>query len=252
MKLRFLMFLALMVPAVSSASDWYYFTETQFGDMHYIDVSSITTQANGTKRAWFSSVEINEGSSKRLWSFRCGTRESDVISLNDYDKDGRVSKTEDYPHRNYSPVVPDSIGETMLEIVCSKTPKTYLKIIGEQTSLAPEVHAKRERAKKIQWDDEPTAKADVNLVPFPEGAPLDLPSSIEHENTPFFDADSARKSGYSDKEIADHIGRIVFFNVEAARIAGKSDADIVNFLVKRGMTEEERKFFGWERSHNGQ
>lgn len=45
-----------------------------------------------------------------------------------------------------------------------------------------------------------------------------------------FDIEGARKAGYSDAEIADHLGKLRSFDVGAARSAGYSDADILKHL----------------------
>jgi hypothetical protein len=45
-----------------------------------------------------------------------------------------------------------------------------------------------------------------------------------------FDVDGARKAGYSDAEIADHLGSAVKFDTAAARKAGYSDAELIGHL----------------------
>lgn len=45
-----------------------------------------------------------------------------------------------------------------------------------------------------------------------------------------FDIDGARKAGYSDTEIADHLGQSRGFDVKGARAAGYSDSDIIGHL----------------------
>lgn len=47
-----------------------------------------------------------------------------------------------------------------------------------------------------------------------------------------FDIDGARKAGYSDEEIADHLGQVGSFDVAGARAAGYSDAEIVGHIIK--------------------
>lgn len=46
-----------------------------------------------------------------------------------------------------------------------------------------------------------------------------------------FDVDGARKAGYSDAEIADHLGQTSKFDVGGARTAGYSDSDIIGHLT---------------------
>lgn len=157
MKKRFMVLLALMTPAASVASDWYFISETKFGGMHYIDASSITTQANGTKRAWFSDVDTNGNYSKTLFSFICTTRELDLIRYIDYDNKGQVLKTGGAQKRDYSPVTPDTVGETMFEIACSKSPKIMLKSVGTKTSISPEAHSESIRQLRASLDKESSA-----------------------------------------------------------------------------------------------
>lgn len=47
-----------------------------------------------------------------------------------------------------------------------------------------------------------------------------------------FDIDGARREGYSNAEIADHLARTRSFDVRGARAEGYSDADIINHLTK--------------------
>ena len=48
---------------------------------------------------------------------------------------------------------------------------------------------------------------------------------------PTFDADGARKAGYSESEIADYLGKQAGFDVEAARKAEYKDADIIAHIT---------------------
>jgi hypothetical protein len=48
-----------------------------------------------------------------------------------------------------------------------------------------------------------------------------------------FDIDGARKAGYSDAEIADHLAKSSGFDVAGARKAGYNDADLVSHLAKK-------------------
>lgn len=49
-----------------------------------------------------------------------------------------------------------------------------------------------------------------------------------------FDIEGARKAGYSDQEIADHLGKQSGFDVAGARKSGYSDAELISHLSSKG------------------
>lgn len=172
---RFWILLALMMPAVSAASDWYYFAETNLGDLYYIDASSISTQRDGTKKAWFTRFKEDGTYNKKLESFKCNSKEADSIHITNYNKDGRVLSSNSYEKREYTSIVPDTVGELQLKIVCSKSPITLLKSVGGKINFSPEGHAKLRKAIEEE-------------APSAEAAPpaIDLTHSESVENKPIF------------------------------------------------------------------
>jgi hypothetical protein len=107
------------------AADWQYVDKGSDGSVLYVDNASIVRSRN-RGQAWvefdYSKVKsVRHRSSKELWKFNCVARTSFTASWVDYAVNGSVirSRSPIETEYDYKPVVPDSLGETVMELVCN-------------------------------------------------------------------------------------------------------------------------------------
>ena len=55
-----------------------------------------------------------------LYELKCKTDELRVKSRTEYQKDGRVLDSDEYPNSSWSDVIPDSMGEEIMKTVCRR------------------------------------------------------------------------------------------------------------------------------------
>lgn len=91
----------------------------------FVDVDSIKITTVSTKTAWrtiwFQSRRATgESYTKFLMSFNCSESKSGVMAWVDYDRDGNVLSSKNYPSYSitYTYVIPDSLGDSELKLVC--------------------------------------------------------------------------------------------------------------------------------------
>jgi hypothetical protein len=80
---------------------------------------------DGTLKVWIKTVEkdTNKKHSYSMirYALNCRTDKMRVLTGTDYDKDGQVLSTEDDSETKWRDVVPESIGEMILETACRKS-----------------------------------------------------------------------------------------------------------------------------------
>ena len=140
----------LLVAAVSYASgnctvaegvEWKSYGSSSVNDYEY-DMQSVTYHAEDVVRVWSKdSVKNEEGRLLLLrereklgldtkgydqYSYtlyfvemQCSTKESTLIALHDYNKNGIVLFSEEYQHMNWRNIVPGSQADQLYRIVCS-------------------------------------------------------------------------------------------------------------------------------------
>ncbi|MGE8646248.1 surface-adhesin E family protein [Acinetobacter vivianii] len=98
----------------------------------YINFNYVEVLSNGLTQAWIKNVVINDISkdglglgdyTMYLYQFNCQNKTSKMLSYTDYDvKTGLSKKSYTYPsYGQMKPVIPDSVGETQLEVACFVT-----------------------------------------------------------------------------------------------------------------------------------
>lgn len=123
--IRFVIFaVALSVPLTSatqpaSASTWLVVSERESGETTYIDADTIRRNGS-TVWFWVKSVESSGNYSKVYWSGDCNARSIRLRELYEYTDSGDIIRSRtpgDYGLLKR--VVPDSIGEALLERACN-------------------------------------------------------------------------------------------------------------------------------------
>lgn len=130
--------IALSSPAI--ASDWKAYGTAKYYDYEY-DAESITWQSEETVRAWTKDmVRDNEGVryiiqerlkreiatevydsylyTSHYIEFQCSSRKNRLLAMYDYNKDGVVLYSEEFPHSDFTSIVPDSQADELRKIVC--------------------------------------------------------------------------------------------------------------------------------------
>lgn len=126
---QFSLALACLVPFFglpAAAANWVYVTKSANGSVYYYDAD--TVQRSGDLiTAWEKSDHSNdktkkERESKDRYRYDCSNRTSTLLNSINYYPDG-ASKSftwENYEQKN-EPVIPETIGEAILEAVCAAT-----------------------------------------------------------------------------------------------------------------------------------
>lgn len=90
--------------------------------IYYYNTHKILCDDEGVLRVWTKEVkdgETHDASISRN-EFKCRTNQMRTVSRTEYKKDGSVSESWANDKVRWSEVIPDSIGERMLEHVCRK------------------------------------------------------------------------------------------------------------------------------------
>ena len=124
----------LMIGALGAQHVWEPFLETTNSGLQvFIDRSSVgflTEENVHMTSAWFKALRLK--SNKQVWvqlaAFDCSARTMASMSFTEYDSRGKMTKNINTPsgivHYGLQPVVPDTVGEAMLEHAChSGNPK---------------------------------------------------------------------------------------------------------------------------------
>ena len=117
-----------LVLAILMFSSWTQISTSSTGAKIYIDNDS-RVMKNGLARAWFSfdyshDKTIKDREVKKLVWFNCSERTNGTASILAYDARGIVTYTENTPFDQieFRPIVPDTVGENMLDAACATLP----------------------------------------------------------------------------------------------------------------------------------
>ncbi|HET8731252.1 MAG TPA: surface-adhesin E family protein [Moraxellaceae bacterium] len=113
------------LPSRALASEWYLISKATDGTYVYLDISTLRAAKNH-KKIWGMFVKNDSTYRKVLTGFRCAERESANFYSAAYDESEKLVSTTPADLPQFEPVIPDSIGETILEIVCSSSPKARI------------------------------------------------------------------------------------------------------------------------------
>lgn len=115
--LALLAFITVSCPVF--ASDWVYLGK--IGDkIVYLDRDSIT-KSYGEASSWEKFVKPDGSSTLCRISVRERDRSIAVISFADYDETGKVIQQHTFPYFQYDPILPDSLGELIYNILMKDT-----------------------------------------------------------------------------------------------------------------------------------
>lgn len=144
MKLRMMIVVvAAWVATPAVASNWWWTSSTgkssgrTFG---FIDADTIRETETNKKTVWQATwyerpQATQESYTKFLYSYDCSNQSAALLSWVDYDRDGDVLNSKSYsPYTlTYEPVVPDTVGDSYFQFVCSGN-REHLNI-GDGTKL---------------------------------------------------------------------------------------------------------------------
>lgn len=126
MNMRALALLLLFGVAEANAAEWYRLSRSGAQDsVTFIDESSLSVSPQGTRRAWMYIINKDKSSTKYLESVKCKARESGTLSSITYTGDGKVTNSYNVKIPEYTPVIPETVGETMLNAICSPSIKQF-------------------------------------------------------------------------------------------------------------------------------
>ena len=120
---------ACLCIAGPALAEWVQVDTSADGAVWYMDPVRSRTVGNH-RQAWVKVDHTRDRSvayrsSLELFSYNCDARTSRILSFTDYDSMGKVMRTQTQPdygyETGYSPVVPDSIGETLMNRACGFT-----------------------------------------------------------------------------------------------------------------------------------
>ena len=123
-------------------AEWVYYTDDVLGSKIYYDKESITSGGKGIIKVWGKTVYSEEGKRDYIGSlkqggyyntshedvsftlglhvYNCNTRESQIISINDYSTAGNVISSPSDLSAKWRQIPPDSVGEKLYKIVCKR------------------------------------------------------------------------------------------------------------------------------------
>lgn len=110
----------LLLPAISSGTDWEYFIQDNKGDSHYIDLDSIEHTSSGTARILKKVEATGHSQYTSLVSnieMDCRNRKIRTLKETALTKDGKSRRTR--KDRKWQDVHSDDINELLFELVCS-------------------------------------------------------------------------------------------------------------------------------------
>ncbi len=134
-------FIAVFTLSPHAAAEWKQFGSDKYHSYEY-DTDSITWPDDDTARVWTKDMvkdaegveyitqerkkrEIQvEGYSKYLYTvhyveFQCSSRQNRLLAMYDYNSDGMVLYSEEFPHSDWTSIVPSTQANQLYKIVCS-------------------------------------------------------------------------------------------------------------------------------------
>jgi hypothetical protein len=110
--------------AVAHAASWQRVTSGTDGRVLFLDTSSVTRHG-GVIKVWvktdFAAVRSEPARERKaLYGIKCAERTWDLLHSSDFDATGRVlnSFTRSRGLEDYTPVVPDTVTEAVMQAVC--------------------------------------------------------------------------------------------------------------------------------------
>jgi hypothetical protein len=120
-----LLFIILLFPTLSFGSSWYLIGANDDHDF-YIDKDSIVKSGNEVnywvKINYKKKDEYGDLSEKQNGITNCRTKEETLkyyLTYTEIDNNGKIHRSGYVPIK-WTPIVPDSVGETILKFVCKK------------------------------------------------------------------------------------------------------------------------------------
>lgn len=161
MIIRAFSFLLLIAATEVNAAEWYRLTRAaNEGAITYIDATSISITQHGTRRAWLVAINKDKSAIKYFKTVKCKAREVATLSSVKYTTGGEVENSFDNKSPEYSPIVPETIGEIILEVICSPSIKQYAIKRGGYYTASPAVSAEIEfNPPAPPADEAPSAEA---------------------------------------------------------------------------------------------
>ena len=109
----------------ATGANWIQFTESQTGTVsYYYDESSIIRSGSNVS-VWGMEDHsrdrtVRERSSTTLWNYNCNDQTFSAVSYVSYDRNGKVIESGTLPesHRQFEPLVPDSVGMALWTALC--------------------------------------------------------------------------------------------------------------------------------------
>lgn len=127
-EMKKLLFIALMVPCLASASNWVLIGKNNSGATYFIDTQSIQRSGDSVtfweKTNLLSRTPTGELSSKVSLTINCRTRE--LISryfmfYDDINNQGKLTSSFAVPpSEKWEPISPDSVAEAEMKFVCKR------------------------------------------------------------------------------------------------------------------------------------
>lgn len=117
---------ALLLSSSAEAADWVLAAQATDGAKFYLDLATITDLSGG-KQAWekvvFARPERGMVRSVELRRYNCSERTEALVSYVAYRQDGSPGETNTTPDfmLHFRPVTPDSVGETIFNLLCPST-----------------------------------------------------------------------------------------------------------------------------------
>jgi len=122
-----------------NGAEWIYYNESSLGTYYY-DKESITSDGKGIIKVWDKTVYSEKGKQDyigwrkergiydtkfedlsytlNLYALKCSTREFDIMSGSHSNSEARIIDSYSNPSPSYDPISPESIIESLYEIVC--------------------------------------------------------------------------------------------------------------------------------------
>jgi hypothetical protein len=110
------------------AAEWVHVATNTTGAKVSVDTETI--QFSRTPRVWVefdysNDATVSERSARELWKFDCAQQTSITLSSVTYNAQGKVTRSRanhDYSY-GYEPIVPGTIGASIMKIVCDSVQK---------------------------------------------------------------------------------------------------------------------------------
>lgn len=128
MNMKKIFLIALMIPCLASASNWWLVAKSRDGDVYFIDTQSAQRSGDSVnfwqKRNFPARDEIGNLSSKINLTINCRTREiipRHFISYDAIDNQGKLTDSFDAPaSMTWAPIAPDTVNEAQMQFVCKR------------------------------------------------------------------------------------------------------------------------------------